>query len=160
MNVNESREAFLAAIKDIANTATEAGFTTEYKCYAADRDLCPVGEENEENAAIIAAELSLAAEGVEEKVLLECAVSIRDGECTSDEIAEEISMLRQNVKELADKAAAQGGAAEAIAELFREQRDAEKSPEVKVYNNKSFYITAGIAAVVIVVLFLIINSLR
>ena len=159
MNVNESREAFLAAIKDIANTATEAGFTAEYKCYAADRDLSAIDEENAENAAIIAAELSLSVEGVEEKVLLECAVSVRDGECTSDEIAEEISLLRQNVKDLTDKATALG-AAEAISELFREQSENEKPDEPKVFDNKSFYIGAGILAAVIVIVLLVINSLH
>ncbi len=159
MNVNESCEAFLAALGDIANAAKEAGFTAEYKCYAADRDLSEINAANSENAAIVAAELSLSVEGVEEKVLLECAVSVIDGECTSEEIADEVSLLRQNVKELTDKAEAIG-AAEAVAELFREQKENEKPDEPKVFDNRSFYIGAGILAAVIVIVLLVINSLH
>ena len=160
MNVRESREAFLAAVKSIADTALEAGFITEYKCYAADRDLSPVDEDNVSGAAIIAAELSLGAEGVDEKVLLECAISVMDGECSADEMAEEIALLRNNVKELTDKIAEGANAADTISELFRNQRENEEAPQIKTYNNKSFYITAGIAAAVIVLLLLIINSLH
>ena len=148
MKVTEAREALIKTIDDAIASLKEKGLEVEKNCFLADRDLLPT--KGEEGASLIVADITVCAPDTDEKVIMECAVSIEEGEVLNDEIIREITLLRQNIKEITDKIDEVGSAKDAFAILAKEEE-----PEVAdapVASNKSFYIYAGIAAIVILII--------
>ena len=85
-------------------------------------------------------------------MILECAVSVSDGEVSSEEMLSEVNTVRTNMKEILDKLNDAEGA-DAVFSSF--EPDEETAPATPVYNNKNFYILAGIAVAAILVLVLL-----
>ena len=152
MKITEAREAFIDAIEDIKKTLANNGLTAESKCYTADHDLSVVDDGDTLNAALIAAEISVSAAGTEEKMLLESAISITDGEVSSDELRNEISILRGTAGEICEKIKETGDAKEAFKSFELPEEELPESPK---YDNKKFYIGGAIAVAVILILIII-----
>ena len=156
MNINEAREALALTLTDIAGAAIEKGLTAETKCFIADHDLNELSDERIASAVLIAGEILIGEEGSEEKLLLECAVSVNDGEVTSEDMLREVNTLRESMKDLCDKLDEKGNAKDAFTAVTPE----EEIPEPpRVYDNKRFYIACGVGALVIIALVLIVGGL-
>lgn len=156
MNVTEAREALALTLTDIAKAAEEKGLSAETKCFIADRDLNELPEDNTSSAVIIAGEILIGANDSEQKLLLECAVSVNDGEVAPDDMLREVNTLRESMKELCDKLDEKGNAEDAFVAVSPE----EEMPEPpRVYDNKRFYISCGIGALALLTLVLIIGAL-
>lgn len=156
MKINEAREALALTLTDIAKDAEQKGLTAETKCFIADRDLAELSNENTDSAVIIAGEILVGVQGSEQKLLLECAVCINDGEVAPEDMLREVNTMRESMKELCEKLDEKGSAEEAFAAVAPEEEP--PAPE-RVYDNKRFYISCGIGAVIILVLVLIIGGL-
>lgn len=154
MNINEAYEALSRTLCDITNIATQKGLVAESRCTVTDRDLNALENEGdyESLAALIAGEVTVSADGCDEKIVLECAVSITDGCVFDDEMINEIRVLRDNVSALCDKIDAEN-AKESFAAICKEEAGEEDKPE-PVRSNKAFYIGA-LCVVGIIALFAI-----
>ena len=156
MNIKEAREALALTLTDIAGAAIEKGLTAETKCFIADHDLNELSDETIASAVLIAGEILIGEDGSEEKLLLECAVSVNDGEVTSEDMLREVNTLRESMKDLCDKLDEKGNAKDAFTAVTPE----EEIPEPpRVYDNKRFYIACGVGALVIIALVLIVGGL-
>ncbi len=156
MTIIEAREALTNTFENIKAEAKEKGVIADYKCFASDRDLNET-DVSDSTAALIAGELTLGADGTDEKVILECAVSITDGEVFDDEMLREITAIRESVRELYAKIDEAGSAVAALSEIYKESE--ESVPEVKTYDNKKFYIGAGIAVIIIIIIMILAGNL-
>ena len=154
MKTNEAYEALSRTLADIADTAKAKGLIAESKCTVTDRDLVALENENDYSqlAALIAGEVTVSAEGAEEKIVLECAVSITDGCVFDDEMVNEIRVLRDNVNALCGKIDAEN-VKESFEALCKDEAGEEDKPE-PVRSNKAFYIGA-LCVVGIIALFAI-----
>lgn len=155
MNIKEAYEALERTLCDIASLAKAKGLSAESKCTVTDRELVPVENESDYDslAALIAGEITVSAEGLDEKMLLECAVSITDGSVFDDEMVNEIRILRENMQTLCD-GVDEGNVTESFALLCKEEAGEEDKPE-PVRSNKSFYIgalcTLGVLALIAII---------
>ena len=142
MNIKEAYEALSRTLGDITNIATKKGLIAESKCTVTDRDLIALTDEAdyEQLAALISAEVTVSADGCDEKILLECAVSISNGSVFNDEMINEIRILRDNLSALCDKVDEEN-VSESFAALCKEEAGEEDKPE-PVRSNKAFYIGA------------------
>ena len=120
MNIKEAREALALTLTDIAGGAIEKGLTAQTKCFIADHDLNELSDDNIGSAVLIAGEILVGTEGSEEKLLLECAVCVNDGEVTSEDMLREVNTLRESMKELCEKLDEKGNAEEAFAAVVPE----------------------------------------
>ena len=154
MNILEARDAFLATVNNIAEDAVRVGLGAEVKCYLTDIDLVPV-RDDAKNAALIAAEISLSANGVEERIIFESAVAIHDGEVIDSELTAEAAKLRENVKEILDKITSEDGVEDDFRRVCSEEE--KEVPEVPVRSNKMFYIAAGVGAAALILLFVLVG---
>ena len=156
MTIVEAREALRLALEDIAKSATEKQLTADVKCFIADHDLTELAPENFEKAALVAGEILVGAANSEEKLMLECALSVTDGEISSDEILREVNTVRESMKELCEKLDESENPSEAFLAVAPE----EEIPEpAHTYDNKRFYIACGIGAAVLIALVLIIGAI-
>ena len=156
MNIKEAREALALTLTDIAGGAIEKGLTAQTKCFIADHDLNELSDDNIGSAVLIAGEILVGTEGSEQKLLLECAVCVNDGEVTSEDMLREVNTLRESMKELCEQLDEKGNAEEAFAAVVPE----EELPEPpRVYDNRRFYIACGVGALVLVALILIVGGL-
>ena len=152
MNVKDAKAALICACEDLVKEANDKKLNADYRCFTANIDLEEI-DENAENVALIAAEISVGAENSEKAVILESAVSVSDGDVVDDEILREVSTLRENLKEVFAKVDESNDANAAFDAI--EEETSLPIPEQKVYDNKKFYIYASIfAAAVIIVLLL------
>lgn len=154
MKTIESRDALAAALNNIAELATENGLKAETRCFIADHDLIELSEDELSAAALIAGEITVSADGTDEKMLLECALSVTDGEVSDDEIISEVGTLRANMKEICSKVSELGNAKDAFEALSPEEPEAKEEPK---YDNKRFYIIASIVAVAVIVLMVLLK---
>ena len=156
MKINEAREALALTLTDIAKIAEQKELSAETKCFIADRDLNELSDENAASAVLIAGEILVGADDSEEKLLLECAVCVNDGEVTSEDMLREVNTMRESMRELCEKLDEKGNAKDAFIAVSPEE---EAPVPPRVYDNKNFYIACGIGACVIIALLLIIGGL-
>ena len=156
MNIKEAQEALTLTLEDVAKSAAERGLTATVECFTADRDLNRISDGNTDAAVIIAGEITVGAPDSEEKLLLECAVGINNGEVIPEDMLREVDTIRESMKELCETFDEKGNAAEAFAAMLPEEEEPEQP---RVYDNKRFYIACGIGAVVLIALVLIIGAL-
>jgi hypothetical protein len=158
MKILEAREALVATIEDISNSARALGLTVNSDCYFSDRDLFVIEDEKADEAAVIAAEIELKYNDEYEKIFLECAVAINDGEVLSDDLTSECAKLRESIKEILDSISDSPDKKDAFVSLCH--KDDEPEPERPApQNNKYYYVSAAVGAVVILLLVLLINKL-
>lgn len=157
MNIKEAYEALSRTLCDIESIATKKGLVAESKCTVTDRDLVKIEDEGEYDAlaALIAGEVAVGAEGSEKKILLECAISITDGNVFDDEMINEIRILRENVQQLCEKID-ESNVKESFAALCKEEAGEEDKP-APVRSNKAFYI-GSLCVLGIIALFAIIYA--
>ena len=156
MNINEAREALALTLTDIAKSATDKGLTAETECFIADHDLNRLSDDTLDRAVIIAGEILVGASDSEEKLLLECAVGINDGEVAPEDMLREVNTLRGSMKELCERLDEKESATEAFESVVPEE---ELPEQPKVYDNKRFYIACGVGALVLIALVLIVGGL-
>ena len=156
MTVIEAREALTLTLRDIAGGATEKNLTADIRCFIADHDLNALSDDNLAEAALVAGEITIGKDDIEEKLVLECAVSVNDGEVSSEEMLREVNVMRDSMKELCEKMNESESAADAFNAVVPEE---EAPAPVHVYDNKKFYIACGIGAAVLIVLVLLIGGL-
>lgn len=149
MKFTEAYEAFSNAINDIKNMLTDSGFDVNFRCYTADRDLNELSEDASNDAALIAAEITVGANGTDKKMILESALSITDTEVSPEEIRNEIGLLRKSAKEICDKQNETGDFDQTFKSFETEE---EPIPEGPKYDNKKFYIGGAIAIVALIIL--------
>ena len=158
MKATEAKEALLAAVSDIAKEAEGASLKTNVKCVFGDVDYVEY-EDYREEAGILFAELTVTHEGVEDSIIYECAVGLDADEVADADLANEISKMRTAVRELV----AALGNAEDRAEAFASEIKAIDPPAEEIdapkHDNTRFYITAGVAAAVLVLLFILFGKL-
>ena len=153
MNITESKSALYEALKNISADAESRGMTAEVRCFIADHDLNEV-KEDDPKAVLIAGEISLTSnENEEKKILLECALSVEDGEVSSDEMLREVNTIRGSMKEVCDTFDNVGDAEGTFNAIEEEQTP--KMPEPKVFDNTQFYIYGGIAIAAVIILLII-----
>ncbi|MBQ9071175.1 MAG: hypothetical protein IJY23_07520 [Clostridia bacterium] len=152
MKITESRVALYGALKDVSGLAEERGITAEVKCFIADHDLCEISEDNLGAAALVSGEITLFAEGSDKKMILECALSITDGEVSPDEMLREVTAVRDNMKQILEKLDETKDVEKAFASFEPEEEPVADEPK---YDNKKFYIYAGLAVAVILLLVLL-----
>lgn len=152
MNINEAREALTLALNNIAEDAKGKGLDTGVKCFIANHDLCEISNDNSIEASIVAGEITLISTSTEKKMILECAVSVSDGEVSSEELLNEVNSVRNNMKEILDKLNSASDAEEAFSSF---EPNEETIPESPRYNNKNFYIASGVAVAIILLLILL-----
>ena len=156
MTVIEAREALALTLKDIAANATEKNLNADTKCFIADHDLLELSEDNCADAALVAGEITISQDGLEEKLVLECAVSVTDGEVSSEEMLREVNVIRESMRELCEKINETDSAEDAFNAIVPE----EEAPTMpKIYDNKRFYIACGIGAATLIALVLLIGAL-
>ena len=153
MKITESIEALQEALLSIAKSAEERGLKTEVKCFAADNDLVELEQESP-RAALVAGELTVKSDG-EDKIILECALSVIDGEVSSEEMLSEVNTLRESMKDLCNKFD-ESGSADGMFNAVAKEHEVPM-PEEKVYDNKKFYIYGGIAVAVVLILVLLLG---
>lgn len=160
MKATEAKAALLSTVEDIAREAREASLETDVKCLFGDVDFNEY-EEFGDKASILFAELTVKRPEVNDSIIYESAVGIDGDEVTDDELTSEISKMRASVRELiAALSAAEGSAKEFEAQIRGiDGDDEENEPDAPVHDNKSFYIAAGVAAAVFILLFLLIGKL-
>ncbi len=156
MKITEAREALANTFENIKEEANSKGIITEYKCFTADRDLIEV-DINDTSAALIAGEITLSAEGTNEKIILECAVCINDGNIIDDELVSEITLIRNNIREFYSKIDELGDVVTALESIYKEEE--APAPEVKRYDNKMFYIIGGIVIAAVAVFMILMKVL-
>ena len=135
MKIIESRDALLHAILDVAKSAEEHGLSAEAKCFIADHDLAPLSDGACESAALIAGEITVSSPETEEKIVLECALSITEGEVSADEMLREVNTIRDNMREIIEKVHEYGNAKDAFAEMCKTD---EPEDAVQTFDNKNF----------------------
>ncbi len=156
MTVIEARDALSLALEDISKKAVEKGLTADIKCFIADHDLIELTPDDISKAALISGEISVGTEKSEEKLILECALSITDGDVSPEEMLREVNVMRDSMNELCEKLDETGNAEDAFTAVSPEER----IPEVpRTYDNKRFYIACSIGAAALIVLILIIGAL-
>ena len=158
MKLFEAKEALEATINDIAEGARAFGISVSSDCYFSDRDLFVIDDEKASEAAVIAAEVEIKCEGSDDKIFLECAVAINDGEVLNDDLANECAKLRANVKEITDTLGNAEDKTEAFASICRIEEEPEEDRPAPL-SNKYFYLSAAVGAVAILLLVLLINKL-
>lgn len=150
MNITESKNALYEALKNVSEDAISRGMTAEVRCFTANRDLEEVSE-SDPSAVLIAGEIAITSEEKKEKeILLECALSIEDGEVSGDEILREVNNIRSNMKEVCDTFDKVGSAENTFDTIEKEQELPKEEP--KTYDNKQFYIWGSIIAGVALIL--------
>ncbi len=152
MKIIEARDALVNTLKNIKEENAAKGIITEYKCFASDRDLIEV-DIDDKNAALIAGEISFGAGGTDEKIILECAVCISDGEVIEDEVIGAVTSLRDSLHEFYAKIDEAGSVVKALEEIYQEAD--EPAPEIKTYDNKKFYIYGGIIIALVAVILIL-----
>lgn len=153
MNITEAKNALYNALESISEEATSRGMKSEVRCFVADHDLVEV-DESSPKATLIAGEIRVTSEEKADKeILLECALSVEDGEVSNEEILREVNTMRGSMKEIADTFDSVGSAGGTIESIEKEQEI--EMPEPKIFDNKNFYIYGGIAAAAILILVLL-----
>ena len=156
MKIIEARDALAVTLDSISKQAAEKNLTVNVRCFIADHDLNELSEEDLGKAALIAGEIAVNEAGSEEKLLLECALSITEGEVSAEEMLREVATIRESMKELCEKL----DEAESTSEAFDAVLPEPEEPEpIHVYDNKKFYIASAIGAGVIILLVLLIGGL-
>ena len=153
MNVTESKNALFEALKNISEEAVSRGMKADVRCFVADHDLNEV-DENSPKATLVAGEIAITSdEKADKEILLECAISVEDGEVSSEEILREVNTIRSSMKELCDTFDTLGSAGSTIDSIEKEQT--VEMPEPKVFDNKQFYIWGSVIAAAALILVLI-----
>ena len=153
MNITESKNALYEALTNVCKEAESRGMKTEVKCFVADHDLNEVTEDSPK-AQLIAGEITVTSDEKEDRaILLECALSVEDGEVSSDEMLREVNNIRTSMKEICATFDEVGGAANTFNSIEKEQEP--DIPEPKIFNNKDFYIWGSIIAAAALILTLI-----
>ena len=153
MNITEAKSALYNALKNVSEDAASRGMTAEVKCFVADHDLTEVSEDSPK-AVLIAGEITVTSDEKKDKeILLECAISVEDGEVANDEILREVNTIRASMKEVCDTFDTVGSAEGTFDSIEKEQE--VPMPEEKVFDNKQFYIWGSIAAAAVLLLVLI-----
>ncbi len=150
MKITESKNALYEALKNVSEDAINRGMKAEVKVFVADHDLNEVSEDSPK-AVLIAGEISVTSDEKSDKqILLECALSIEDGEVANDEILREVNTIRGSMKEVCDTFDSVGNAENTFDSIEKEQT--VEMPEPKVFDNKQFYIWGSIAAAAALIL--------
>lgn len=152
MKIIEAKEALISACESLVAEATEKGLVADYRCFAANADLEEV-DDSSSKVRLIAAEMTLGAEGTEKEMLLECALSISDGDVAEDEILREVGAMRENLREFYQTIDEMGGVTEALDKIAADSE--EPAPEVKVYDNRKFYIGASAVALLAIIIVIV-----
>lgn len=159
MNIKEAFEALGATLENIADTARASGLSATTHCILATHDMEELSVDGEvSRAALIAGEITLGADGTEEKMLFECALSISDGEVSSDEMAAEIKSVRANVREICDKLDLSLPINEAFASVCDAESPDEDETPAPARSNKVFYITAAVMFIFLIVIMILIGK--
>ena len=156
MNITEARDALALTLEDISKKVTEKGLTADIKCFIADHDLVELTPDNLTDAALIAGEITVSAPGAEEKLVLECAVSVTDGDVSSEEMQREVNVMRESMRELCEKLDEASSPEDAFTAVVPEE---EEPAPVHVYDNKRFYIACGVGAAALILLILLIGGI-
>lgn len=150
MKVTESKNALFEALKNVSEDAINRGMKADVKVFVADRDLNEVSEDSPK-AVLIAGEISVTSDEKSDKqILLECALSIEDGEVANDEILREVNTIRGSMKEICETFDNVGNAENTFDSIEKEQT--VEMPEPKTFDNKQFYIWGSIAAAAALIL--------
>lgn len=146
MNITEAKNALYNALESISEEATSRGMKSEVRCFVADHDLVEV-DEISPKATLIAGEIRVTSEEKADKeILLECALSVEDGEVSEDEILREIGNIRSSMKEVCDTFDNVGSAESTFDTIEKEQQLPAEEP--KTFDNKQFYIWGSIIAAI------------
>lgn len=150
MNVTESKNALYEALKNVSEDAVSRGMTANVRCFVADHDLNEV-DEGDPKASLIAGEIRISSdEKADKEILLECALSVENGEVSSDEILREVNTMRGSMKEICDTFDNLGDAKNTFDTIEKEQQP--DIPEPKVFDNKQFYIWGSVVAAIALIL--------
>ena len=153
MNITESKNALYEALKNVCEEAESRGMKTKVRCFVADHDLNEVTEDSPK-AQLISGEITVTSDEKDDRaILLECALSVEDGEVSSEEMLREVNTIRTSMKEICATFDEVGGATDTFNSIEKEQT--VEVPEQKVFNNKDFYIWGSIIAVAALILTLI-----
>ena len=153
MNITEAKNALCEALKNVCEDAENRGMKTEVKCFVADHDLNEVSEDSPK-AQLISGEITVTSDENQEKaILLECALSVEDGEVSNEEMLREVNTMRQSMKEVCNTFDEVGSAESTFTSIEKEQE--VPMPEPKVFNNRDFYIYGSIIAGIALILALI-----
>ena len=154
MNITESKNALYEVLQNVSEDAINRGMNAEVRCFTANRDLEEV-EESDPKVALIAGEITVTSEEKADKqIVLECALSVEDGEVSPDEMLREVNNIRQSMKEVCETFDNVGNAENTFDAIEKEQEIPVEEP--KTFDNKQFYIWGSvIAAIALLLTFLI-----
>ena len=153
MNVTEAKNALYEALKNVCEDAESRGMTTAVKCFVADHDLNEVAEDSPK-AQLISGEITVTTHEKEDRaILLECALSVEDGEVTAEEMLREVNTMCNSMKEICATFDEVGSAENTFDSIEKEQE--VEVPEPKIFNNKDFYIWGSVIAGIALILTLI-----
>lgn len=146
MKITESKIALYEALVSISADAAKRGMKANVRCFTANHDLEEV-DENDAGAVLIAGEIRVTSDEKNDKeILLECALSVEDGEVSEDEILREIGNIRSSMKEVCDTFDNVGSAESTFDTIEKEQQLPAEEP--KTFDNKQFYIWGSIIAAI------------
>lgn len=146
MKITESKIALYEALVSISADAAKRGMKAKIRCFTANHDLEEV-DENDAGAVLIAGEIRVTSDEKNDKeILLECALSVEDGEVSEDEILREIGNIRSSMKEVCDTFDNVGSAESTFDSIEKEQQLPAEEP--KTFDNKQFYIWGSIIAAI------------
>lgn len=150
MNITESKNALYEALKNVSEDAVSRGMKADVRCFVADHDLEEVSEDNPK-ATLIAGEITITSdEKADKEILLECALSVEDGEVSPEEMLREVNTIRSSMKEICDTFDSVGNAEGTFNSIEKEQE--VQIPEPKVFDNKKFYIWGSVIAAAALIL--------
>ena len=155
INVFEGREALVNTAKSILSRLEKEGFTSEINCYFSDIELTAIPDEAAEGATLIVIQTEITHPDTEERIILEGAVAIDEGEVINDEIIREANKLRRSVDEILFALENSSDVGKAVRSLMPEDEEEEPRP---VYNNKMYYIGGIVIAVIITIVLIMMNK--
>ena len=156
MEIIEARNALQNTLESIADEARAKGLIANTEVFITDIDFNRLDEDSTSGAYLIAGEISLGIEDSPEKMIFECALSLSDGEANADEMTSEISTIKANVREFIRKFEELGSFKKALDALSPEEEAPAQAP---TYDNKSFYIYAGIGVAILVILMVLVGKI-
>ena len=155
MNITEAKNALCEALKNVSEDAINRGMEAEVRCFTANRDLEEV-DESDPKAFLIAGEITVTSEEKADKqIVLECALSVEDGEVSSDEILREVNNIRNSMKEVCETFDNVGNAESTFDAIEKDQELPVEEP--KTFDNKQFYIWGSVIAGIALLLTLLLK---
>ena len=155
MNMTEGKDALVSTAKGILDKLTKYDFSYNINCYFSGLDLSSFGEDATDAANLIVLEAEITHPATDEKIILEGAVAIDEGQVLNDEIIREADKLKKSVQDILSALEETSDIKAAVLSLMPKEEKPEPRPS---FDNKAYYIGGIIIAAIITFVLIIMNK--